>query len=59
LELNGNFKSTFNPRSIILNCVELFELRPEIGRAIRYTGIEGIKDKDTDYKDDILNPNGN
>ena len=35
------------------------ELRPEIGWAIRDTGIEGIKDKDTDYKDDILNPNGN
>jgi hypothetical protein len=35
------------------------ELRPEIGWAIRDTGIEGIKDKDTDYKDGILNPNGN
>ena len=35
------------------------ELRPEIGWAIIDTGIEGIKDKDTDYKDDILNPNGN
>jgi len=35
------------------------ELRPEIDWAIRDSIIEGIKDIDTDYKHDILNPNGN